>query len=148
MYFLMVSVDLYLSYNHEKSHGPYKYTSAQLLKKSSWCQRELGSTVAGHNEIELIINNSLYKTSTPYIGLYPMRLCFFGTYIPLYDYKKISNLKAGESVQVIIANDDNVYLGRTSYLFNITTMVILLFGLILIFNFNKSFRSTPKNGAV
>lgn len=143
----MVSIDLYLSYSHEKSYGPYKYTSAQIQKKTSWCQRDIGR-IGGHNEVEVIINKSTYKTSTPYIGLYPMRLCIFGTYIPLYDYNKLANLKVGDDIQVIITNNKKYFLGRTSYLFNITALVILLFGFFSLIHFNKPLKPMLKNGVV
>jgi len=144
---IMVGVDLYLSYSHEKLHGPYKYATAQIKQTSSWCQRNIGST-GGNYEVELVINKSTYKTTTPFIGLYPMRLCLFGTYIPLYDYNKLAKLKAGDNIQVIITNDNKIYLGRTAYLFNIITVVILLFGFFSLKHFKKLFKPTLKTGAV
>jgi len=147
MYFIMVCGDLYLSYSHEKSNGPYKFANAQIVKKNAWCERVFTNVTTGNHDVELIINDSTYKTTNPYIGLYPMRLCLFQTYIPLYDYNKVSNVKVGDIVQVIITNDGKVYLGRTSYAFNITTMIILLFFIFLLFYFNKSLKPTPKSSA-
>jgi len=148
MYLIMVSLDLYLSYNHEISYGPYKYDTAEITMKYSFCRREMNNRSAGINDIQLRINNSTYRTSNPYIGLYPMRLCLFKKYIPIYDYNKLSNLKVGDTVKVIISNENKIYLGRTSYTFNITTMLILVFCIMLIIYFNKSFKPTPKSGAV
>ena len=148
MYLIMVSLDLYLSYSHEMSYGPYKYEHAEITMKYSHCRRELNNQPAGINDIEVKINDSTYRTSNPYIGLYPMRLCFGRKYIPIYDYSKLSNLKEGDTVKVIIANDNKIYLGRTSYLFNITITLILVFFILLIIYFNKSFKPTPKSSAV
>lgn len=142
IFFTMVCIDLMLSYYHEKSYGPYKLESAEIINSNLWCQKRLNN-IEGFYELELLVKDTLYKTQSPFIGLYPMRLCVFGKYVPLYDYYKLANLKSGDKIQVLISNENKVFLGKTPYMFNLVSMVLLLLGFIALTRLKKSFKSMP-----
>ncbi|MBU3068831.1 hypothetical protein KOI40_03310 [Aestuariicella sp. G3-2] len=130
---LMVAVDLTLAIHHEHKYGPYEVTRIEVLSSSEQCVWNVNQYSVEY-EVELVLDQQNKLIRSPYVGLYPMRVCAFGRYYPLYETLGIASLEKGEAY---LGNNGEVFLNRTPYLFNGILLLVLCTAMGAIFRFNR-----------
>ncbi|MCP3852313.1 MAG: hypothetical protein GY694_19075 [Gammaproteobacteria bacterium] len=142
------AVDLIFVKLHQNKYGPYYENIAYIDTFEAGCRRsdrDIRDVQASY-ELIVSIDDLLVKTHKPFIGLYPLRICFFDNFFALYDSKKLNNLAPGDKVKVLVDKNNNVYLGKTQDVINyaIITFSTLYFLFVLV----RRYRSAKNRDSI
>ncbi len=133
---LYIIIDVVLNEIHLRENGPYTETDAEILAFNASCELR-GRDVVHVYRLKVNLNEKIVESDRPFIGLYPLRICFLSRFYTLYDREKFNKFKRGEIVRIIIDKGGRIYLGKTDAIFNYLVLGFLFILLLLTIRWSR-----------
>ncbi len=114
-----------------RDNGPFEQHIGVVLKVDKKCKRPRGVSF----NMEVLIRNEVFVSKNTHIGGYPAPGCFFGKVVmfPL----KLNDLQLGDTVEVLMDKNRNIYLGRYTNLQHLLHIFASITVLLVLYILNK-----------